>query len=145
MPNVGIEEDMPLDFMAFEAISGACKTKHFGPKSSAYDLNLLSIAQCKKSKYWSNPEQGNSWYESILTEVQTLLRFKVYTVVEKTAADGHNIFRMLVRKIPHLRLKSLTNEKQESCSEATDVLQGATSVDWTHMPRYPHGDRSSCN
>jgi len=81
MPNVGIEEDMPLDFMAFEAISGACKTKHFGPKSSAYDLNLLSIAQCKKSKYWSNPEQGNSWYESILTEVQTLLRFKVYTVV----------------------------------------------------------------
>jgi len=95
MPNVGIEEDMPLDMMASAAISGACKTKHFGPKLSAYDLDPLSIAQCKESKNWTNRTQGNSWYESIMTEVQNLLRFKVYTVVDKTTADGHNIFPTL--------------------------------------------------
>jgi len=91
MPSVGIEEDMPLDMMASAAISGACKTKHFGPKLS----DPLSIAQCKESKNWTNRTQGNSWYESIMTEVQNLLRFKVYTAVDKTAADGHNIFPTL--------------------------------------------------
>jgi len=73
MPNVGIEEDMPLDMMAFAAISGACKTKHFGLKLSTYDLDPLLLAQCKESKHWTNPTQSNSWYESIMTEVQNLL------------------------------------------------------------------------
>jgi len=65
-------------------------------KKSAYDPDPKSIDQCKSSVNWERPAQGNSWWESIKSEVENFIRYGVFTIVDAKAAGANQIFPSVV-------------------------------------------------
>jgi len=65
-------------------------------KKSAYDPDPKSIDQCKSSTNWERPAQGNSWWESIKSEVDNFIGYGVFTIVDAKADGDNKIFTSVI-------------------------------------------------
>jgi len=50
-------------------------------KLSAYDPDPMSLDACKKLNNWENPEQGNSWKQAIINEIDYLKKCDVFKII----------------------------------------------------------------
>ena len=90
-------------------------------KRSAYSPDPKSISECKRSVNWQQPlEQGNSWHESILTEVGNFVKYGVYTIVDASQAEGFEIFPTLIN--------FLTKRTKDSTPEAECIDKRKTRI-----------------
>jgi hypothetical protein len=62
-------------------IAMSSRVKH--SKLSVYERDPISIQECERSVNWKTAKQGNSWYESIMTEINNLIKYDVFTVVSR--------------------------------------------------------------
>ena len=94
---------------------------HYTGKRTAYPPDPKSISDCKKSVNWQQPvEQGNSWQESILTEVGNFVKYGVYTIVDASQAEGFEIFPTLIN--------FLTKRTKDSTPEAECIDKRKTRI-----------------
>jgi len=54
-----------------------CKRTQVNTKLSAYDPDPMSLDANKKSDSWEYPQQGNSWKQAIMNEIDNLKKFDV--------------------------------------------------------------------
>ena len=94
MPNVQIDWERSKQNMTDKITAYAVRTRD--GKKTAYDPDPKSIDQCKSSPNWKDPEQGNSWWESILTEIENFRRYGVFTVEDADAVAGEKIYPSVI-------------------------------------------------
>ena len=99
-------------------IAMSSRVKH--SKLSAYERDPTSIQECEKSVNWKAAKQGNSWYESIMTEINNLVKYDVFTVVSRQSTGGANIFPTLIN--------FLTKRKKESTAEKEVIDKRKTRI-----------------
>jgi hypothetical protein len=99
-------------------IAMSSRVKH--SKLSAYERDPISIKECERSANWKTVKQGNSWYESIMTEVNNLIKYNVFTVVSRQSTGGANIFPTLIN--------FLTKRKKESTAEKEVIDKRKTRI-----------------
>ena len=124
MPRTGIDHTIAL----------ASRAKN--NKLSAYPRDPSSIYECEKSEHWKQPvAQGNSWYESILSEHANLLRYQVVSTVPRSQVPhGHKIFPTIIN--------FLTKRLRESTPEAEVVDKRKTRICFGGHRMYPGADFS---
>lgn len=109
-------------------------------KRSAYSPDPKSISECKRSVNWQQPlEQGNSWHESILTEVGNFVKYGVYTIVDASQAEGFEIFPTLINFLTK-RTKDSTPEEERIDKRKTRICFGGHKCilgrDYTKLDAY---------
>ena len=92
-------------------------------KKSAYDPDPKSIDQCKSSVNWERPAQGNSWWESIKSEVENFIRYGVFTIVDAKAAGANQIFPSVITFVTK-RTKDSTPENEIVDKRKTRICFG---------------------
>ena len=92
-------------------------------KKSAYDPDPKSIDQCKSSVNWERPVQGNSWWESIKSEVENFIRYGVFTIVDAKAAGANQIFPSVITFVTK-RTKDSTPENEIVDKRKTRICFG---------------------
>jgi hypothetical protein len=58
-----------------------------------------------------NKKQGNSWYDSIMTEINNLIKYDVFTVVSRQLTGTVNIFPTLINFLTKRKKESTTEKK----------------------------------
>ena len=103
-------------------------------KLSAYPRDPTSIHACEQSEHRQQPvAQGNSWYESILSEVGNLVKYDVITKVPRSQVPlGHKIFPTIIN--------FLTKRQRESTPEAEVVDKRKTRICFGGHRMYPGED-----
>jgi transposase InsO family protein len=108
-------------------------------KKSAYPTDPQSITGCQRSENWEKPEQGNSWKESILTEVNNLIKYGVYIVVDASEATNKKIFPSLINFLTK-RTKDSTPENEKVDKRKTRICFGGhrcvLGEDYTKVDSY---------
>jgi hypothetical protein len=109
MPDaVDLEND--IQGMLSWAVMAANKKKNI--KMSAYPPDPLNIPECQSSENWSNPTQGNSWYEAIMSEIGNLRKFNVFEVIPLSSLPtGKRLFSIVISFVTK-RTKDSTPEKE---------------------------------
>ena len=90
-------------------IAMSSRVKH--SKLSAYERDPTSIKECEQSINWKAPKQGNSWYASIMTEINNLVKYDVFTVVSRQSTGGANIFPTLINFLTKRRKSQQPTKK----------------------------------
>jgi len=81
-------------------------------KMSAYPPHPLNIPECQSSDNWSNPTQGNSWYDAIMSEIGNLRKFNVFEVIPiSSLPSGKRLFSIVISFVTK-RTKDSTPEKE---------------------------------
>ena len=81
-------------------------------KMSAYPPDPLNIPECQSSDNWSNPTQGNSWYDAIMSEIGNLRKFNVFEVIPiSSLPSGKRLFSIVISFVTK-RTKDSTPEKE---------------------------------
>ena len=108
-------------------------------KKSAYALDPQSIPGCQRSENWESPAQGNSWKASILTEVNNLIKYGVYVVVDASEARDKKIFPSLINFLTK-RTKDSTPESEKIDKRKTRICFGGhrcvLGEDYTKVDSY---------
>jgi hypothetical protein len=108
-------------------------------KKSAYDPDPKSIDQCKLSVNWERPAQGNSWWESIKSEVDNFIRYGVFTIVDAKAAGDNQIFPSVITFVTK-RTKDSTPENEIVDKRKTRICFGGhrciLGKDYTKIDAY---------
>ena len=101
----------------------SCAVRSKEGKKSAYDPDPKSIDQCKLSANWEKPAQGNSWWESIISEVDNFIRYGVFTIVDAKTA-GYNQICPCVITFVTKRTKDSTPENDIVDKKKTSICFG---------------------
>jgi len=65
-------------------------------KKSAFDPDPKSIDLCKSSPNLDRPAPGNSWWESIKSEVDNFARYDVFNIVDINTAGDNRFFPSVI-------------------------------------------------
>ena len=137
MPAVKIDWEMSKHAMYDKLMAYAAK--NVTGKKSAYEPDPRTIEQCKASQNWQNPIQGNSWWDSILSEVENFRKYGVFDVVDAEQAAGKKVFPSIINFVTK-RTKDSTPEREVIDKRKTRICFGGhrciLGQDYTKIDAY---------
>ena len=111
-----------------------CKRTQVNTKLSAYDPDPMSLDANKKSDSWEYPQQGNSWKQAIMNEIENLKKFDLFKIIPLFLQE-RRFSRLLQDILPKERRQALPNTKKLTNGSAGCALAVTRRLEGVHYNR----------
>ena len=110
-----------------------CKRAKVNTKLSAYDPDPMSLDAYKKSDSWEYPQQGNTWKQAIMNEIDNLKKFDVFKIRPLSSVpSGTKIFSIVTGYLTKITKASTPDHEEVDKQKCRMCLGGHKAIESVH-------------